>query len=126
MTQKPTDSDRSTAPYAAALWIYTAVVAIATGVAFGNIFQTEADYVFSAHSSFNVGAFIGGLALGAFSTIPFWALYALGAHLLSNVIKLRDSLANAQGATQGTLDKLVENARQQSTPPPASAAPPAL
>jgi hypothetical protein len=88
MTPKPTADDRSTTPYAVVLGLYTLVVAVGFGVWFGNVFE-DPDAV-----GFNVMAFMGGLLVGAFSTIPFWALFALGGHILRNVIKLREAVAH--------------------------------
>ncbi|MCR6711402.1 MAG: hypothetical protein NVV57_01360 [Demequina sp.] len=56
------------------LWIYTVVICLAAGIVFGNAFKTADD--------FGYPAFLGGILLGAFGTIPFWALYIVGARAL--------------------------------------------
>ena len=84
MMHKPTHEDKSTTPYAAALWIWTALVTIGTGMAFGNAFGDTLD--------FNYGWLFWGLLVGAFSTTPFWVLYGLGTQVLRNLIILRNDL----------------------------------
>jgi len=85
MMRKPSHEDKSTTPYAAALWMWTALVTIGTGMAFANAFGEGPD--------FNFGWLVWGLLAGAFSTTPIWALYGLGTHILGNVIKVREDLA---------------------------------
>jgi|GEM_PF-3709106 len=97
MMHKPTDEDASTSAFAAALWIWTIVIAIGTAITFGNAFARQSAY---SGSSFNAGAAFGGLLVGAFSTIPFWALFSLAKHVLRNIIKLRTDLASHFPAAQ--------------------------
>ena len=50
------------------LWIYATVICLTAGIAFGNAFKALDDY---GNPTFNVGAFLGGVLLGAFGTLFF-------------------------------------------------------
>lgn len=91
MLRMPSEADRSTSVYAAAMWIWTAVAILATAIIAGTGWPNYDGY--NGISDMHWGAFFGGLVLGAFSTVPLWALYGLGKHIHRNVITLRTELA---------------------------------
>lgn len=79
MISEPSQQDRSTAQFAVGLWIWTIVVTVGSGIAFGSALDTGGGWAF-------------GAMVGAFSTIPFWVIFSLGKHVLRNVIALRSDL----------------------------------
>ena len=65
--------------YAGILWTWTIIVVLATGIWAALIFGTiDPD---SGQAELNGAAFLGGLVGGAFSTLPLWALFGLGAYV---------------------------------------------
>lgn len=95
MLTKPNEATSSTSGVKAALWFWTVLVAIGTGVAFGNLYASI-DYF--GNTTFNGGAFFGGLIAGLLSTVPFWALYSLGAGIHQHLVTLRAQLAESEPA----------------------------
>jgi len=95
MLTKPSQIETSLSGIAGALWLWTALVSIATGIAFGNIFATEHAY---SDAEFSGGAFVAGLVAGAVSTVPLWALYNLGAKIQANLVAFRSQLADVEAA----------------------------
>ena len=80
------------------LWIYTGVICLTVGIAFGNAFKALDDY---GNPTFNVGAFLGGVLLGAFGTVPFWALYIVGARAVELVSAQRQEVGRLRAAVPG-------------------------
>lgn len=88
MIETPSELDKSTGPYKLALWIWTILASVITGIAFG--------YAFGEGTTFAGWWVAWGVIAGALSTVPFWALYGLGGLILRNVNKLRSDLAAAE------------------------------
>jgi hypothetical protein len=104
------------------LWIYTVVICLAAGIAFGNAFKTLDEY---GAPAFSIGAFLGGILLGAFGTIPFWALYIVGARAVELVGRQRQEVDRLRAAVPGLAAEGVANLAQQADAPEPVASPPA-
>src|SRR6188474_3337679 len=70
---------RSITYYAGLLWVWTALVSLGSAVWFW-MSTSAVDYESGENTHSDI-FFLIGLVLGAVSTLPFWAVFGLGAHL---------------------------------------------
>jgi len=85
MATAPSAAEKSTVPYAFALWIWTVLAAVAVGLVAG--------YRFGNGDELDGWWFLWGAVAGALSTLPAWTLYWLGSQILRNVTALRRDVA---------------------------------
>ena len=90
--------------YAGVLWVWTVVVIVASGVLASFAYSTV-DYVTGATQP-NGTALLGGMIGGAFSTLPLWALFGLGAHLARRSHEARAEARNSTEAITSAVESL--------------------
>lgn len=90
--------------YANWLWAYTGVVMLLSGLAFSAGWAGYDEYTGTMHWS-GTGLLIG-LAAGAFSTVPFWILFGVAAHIARrlDVVQSGYRSAIATAARTATVD----------------------
>lgn len=73
------------------LWVWTIASSLAAGIVAGNAFPAYVEA--TGETQFNVGALFIGVLVGAFSTLPFWALYILGSRGIELVLAHKSETA---------------------------------
>jgi len=101
------------------LWIWTIVSALAAGIFAGNAFPAYSGA--TGESQFNVGALFIGVLVGAFSTLPFWALYLLGSRGIELVLAHKGETARLRAAVSGLGEAGAPGAEAVTTGPAAEA-----
>lgn len=78
------------------MWIWYGASALATGVIFGNVFQSS---TYRGETVFAWGPFLGGVVVGLIANIPLMALFDVGKKILATQ---RESLANGVATRKHT------------------------